>query len=216
VGSRAALEEAVRRTGVDPGRRESVRERALAAALEVVECEGLDAMTLEEVARRAGCAVTSLHTQLGGRDGLLTALFERYSPIAIGVRRILGDRPRQFEDQVRAVYTAFYDAAVQRPALISALVADVLGRPGGPMAGVARRRGVPMALQDLGGWLAEEASKGHCRRLAPALAVPMLLGPLALHLLTRPLLADAGLEVPDRSAAIEAMTTTFCRGMAAT
>src|SRR5262245_66106899 len=133
IGSREALEEAVRRAGVDPGRKDSVRERALVAALNLIETRGLEALTLEEVARRAGCALTSVHPQLGGRDGLLSAVFERYSPIA-SVDRILEDRPERFEDQVRAVYAVFFDVAVRRGGVGGALFAHAAGRADGTTA----------------------------------------------------------------------------------
>src|SRR5919198_1258854 len=54
IGSREALEAAIRSSGGDPGTRRSVRDRALEAALEVAEREGLEQLTLEKVARRAG------------------------------------------------------------------------------------------------------------------------------------------------------------------
>src|SRR3954469_5492494 len=71
IGTRNDLDEAVRRAGVDIGRRPSVRERAVAAAAELIVAEGVGALTVEAVARRVGCAVTSVHTQCGGRGGLL-------------------------------------------------------------------------------------------------------------------------------------------------
>src|SRR5262245_34359481 len=82
IGGRKALEQAVRRAGVDPGRKDSVRERALVAALDRIEARGLEALTLEEGARRAGCAMRSVQTQPGGRGGLRSGVCDRRSPSA--------------------------------------------------------------------------------------------------------------------------------------
>ena len=212
IGGRKTLEQAVRRAGVDPGRKDSVRERALAAALDLIETRGLEALTLEEVARRAGCALTSVHTQLGGRDGLLSAVFERYSPIA-GVERILADRPERFEDQVRAVYAVFFDVAVRRGAVGGALFAHAAGRPDGPIADFVRDTIVPRVLASIGGWLKEEVRKGNCRELPQDLMIPLLLGPFALHMLSRSMIERAGRELPDRATVVDTMTEAFCRGV---
>jgi len=146
-----------------------VRDRALAAAFELIESRGLEGLTLDEVAHRAGCAVTSVHTQFGGRAGLLAALFDQYSPIA-SVERVLEKRPQRSDDQVRAVYEASYDVAIRRSAVGPALLASILGRPEGPIGAIARRTVMPSVLEHIGGWLVEEAGKGNCRELPPSLA----------------------------------------------
>jgi len=56
-------------------RRPSVRDRAVAAAARVIAEEGVAALTIEAVARRAQCAMTSVHAQFGGREELLLAVF---------------------------------------------------------------------------------------------------------------------------------------------
>src|SRR5829696_4258894 len=80
-GSRRALDEAVRAAGVDPGGRPPVRERAIDAAATLIAEHGLSAVTMEAIANAAGCSQPSLHAAFGGRDGLLAAIFERYSPL---------------------------------------------------------------------------------------------------------------------------------------
>src|ERR1700742_3201869 len=80
-GTRAALDEAVRAAGVDPGGQMPVRTRALTAAATLISESGLAAATLEAIAGRADCSVHSLYMAFGGRDELLRLLFERHSPI---------------------------------------------------------------------------------------------------------------------------------------
>ena len=53
IGSRRALDEAVRAAGVDPGGRPEVRERAVTAAAAIVRERGFGALTLDAVAAAA-------------------------------------------------------------------------------------------------------------------------------------------------------------------
>src|SRR5258708_1323003 len=54
VRNREALNDAVRQAGGDPGSRVAVRDRAIAAAAEVIVADGVGALTLDGVARRVG------------------------------------------------------------------------------------------------------------------------------------------------------------------
>src|SRR5438046_10737997 len=50
IGNRAALDEACRQAGIDPGNRVPVRDRAVTAAAELITKHGLGALTLEATA----------------------------------------------------------------------------------------------------------------------------------------------------------------------
>lgn len=65
-GSRAALDDAVRAAGIDPGGQTPVRVRALDAAAELISTSGLAATTLEAIAAQAQCSVHSLYVAFGG------------------------------------------------------------------------------------------------------------------------------------------------------
>jgi AcrR family transcriptional regulator len=80
-GTRGPLDDAVRRAGVDPGGRPPARERAIAAAASLIAEQGLGATTLDAVAAAADCALPTLHGLFDGRDGLLTAVFDRFGPL---------------------------------------------------------------------------------------------------------------------------------------
>jgi len=127
--------------------------------------------------------------------------------------RILEDRPDRFEDQVRAVYGVFFDVAVRRGAVGGALFAHAAGRPDGPVADFVRETVVPRVLGSIGGWLTEEARKGNCRELPRDLMIPLLLGPFALHMLSRSMIERAGGQLPDRATVIDTLTEAFCRGV---
>lgn len=214
IGSRRALEDAVRAAGVDPGSRPDVRERAVPAAAAIIRAGGLQALTLDAVAAKAGCSVPALHSQLGGREGLLAALFERYSPLP-RVEQVLAADAAAFPERVRTVYTAIYDAATAEPALVGALLADVLGRPDGPSARQLMGVYLPRLLDSAGRWLSREVATGHCRPLPLPLLLQLLAGPMVLHVATRgPFERVAGMPAPSRDETIDLLTAAYCRAVA--
>jgi AcrR family transcriptional regulator len=211
VQNREALNDAVRRAGGDPGTRVAVRDRATVAAADVIIAAGVGALTLEGVARRVGCAVTSLYAAFGGREGLLAAVFERYAPLPV-VEQLLSTDPQRFTDfeaGVRAIYTAVFDTVGDDTAVLQALVADILAKPNGVGMQFFRERILPRITANVGGWLQTQIDAGRCARLPLSLLVPLFIAPIGVHLLARPRLAAAGVPVPDRQTVIDAMTAAF-------
>ena len=214
IGSRATLDDAVRAAGVDPGGRPAVQERALTAAAALIAEEGLGMLTLEAIAARAECSLPALYDRFGNREGLLTAVFERYSPI-LRFEALLAAPPPSFEDGVRGIYAAAFDAATAQPRLIGALVSEALARPDGPIArqieGTYGRR----ALGVVGGWLTREIAAGRCRPLPLPLLIQLLMGPMILHAPTRGFVEGlTGQPLPSRETVIETMTGAYCRAVA--
>ncbi|SOJ54095.1 HTH-type transcriptional regulator BetI [Mycobacterium simulans] len=212
VRSRDALNDAVRAAGGDPGSRVGVRERAIAAATEVIVADGVGALTVEGVARRVGCAVTSLYTAFGGREGMLDAVFQRHAPLPV-VERLLSTQPQRFADLdtgVRAIYTAIFDVVADDTAVLEALFSEILARPNGIGSHFFRDRVLPRITATVGGWLQGQIKVGHCVDLPLSLLVPLLIAPISVHLLARSRLAAAGASVPARETVIDAMTSAFC------
>ena len=218
VRNREALNDAVRKAGGDPGSRVAVRERAVAAAAEVIVAEGVGALTVEGVARRVGCAVTSVHTAFGGREGLLAAVFERHAPLPV-VEHLLTDDPGRFSDfqaGVRAIYTAVFDTVADDTAVLEALFAEILAKPNGIGIQFFRDQVLPRITTTVGGWLQGQIKAGRCIDLPLSLLVPMLIAPISVHLLARHRLVAAGQPVPDRQTVIDAMTAAFCNAAGTT
>lgn len=214
IESRAALNEAVRRAGIDPGGRADVRERATEAAADLIEAGGLAAMTLEEVAARADCSLRALHTQLGGRDGLISAVFERYSPLP-PIERVLADRPRSLEAGVQAIYRNILDAISARPGLLRALIAEVAFRPDGPTAQYLRDSYLPRALSAVIPWLEHHVQSGDIRRIPAPLLLKLLVGPMLAHALLGSALASmSSAEQPNSDDLCDALTGGFIRAVA--
>ncbi len=217
VRSRRALDEAVRAAGGDPGSRVGVRERAIAAATELIVSDGIAGLTVEAVTRRVGCAATSVYAAFGDREGLLAAVFERHAPLPV-VEDLLSADPQRFADfesGVRAIYTAVFDTVAGETAVLQALFSEILAKPNGVSMQFFRERILPRITSTVGAWLGEQIRAGRCADLPLSLLIPLLIAPISVHLLARPRLDAAGQKVPGRSPVIETMTSAFCNAVAA-
>lgn len=207
-GSRAALDAAVRASGVDPGERTTVRERAIEATATLIGEVGLGAVTLDAVAREAGCSLPSLHVTFEGRDGLLTAVFERYGPI-VELESLVKDEPRSLDDKVRGIYRALIAAFGREPRVFPALMGDVLTRPDGPASRLLTAN-FPRLLDSLGRLLDDEVRAGRLRPMPLPLLVQQLVGPLVAHLLFRPVIGPT-LALPDLDDVCDTFAEAFLR-----
>jgi AcrR family transcriptional regulator len=218
VRTRRALDDAVRQAGGDPGSRIAVRDRAIAAATELIVADGVAALTVEAVTRRVGCAATSVYAAFGDREGLLAAVFEAHAPLPV-VEHLLAADPAQFADfesGVRAIYTAVFDTVADDTPVLQALFAEVLAKPNGIGVQFFRDRILPRIATTVGGWLTAQVRIGRCADLPLSLLIPLLIAPISVHLLARARLEEAGQPVPDRHTVIETMTAAFCHAAAAT
>ena len=126
-GSRRALDDATPAARTDPGGRRPVRERAVETRAKLISERGLAVATLEAVAAAARCSVHSLYAAFGGRDELLGAIYERYSPI-LDFESLTAQPRASPEETVRAVYHTMAAAAI---------AADKGGAYGAAKAGLA-------------------------------------------------------------------------------
>ena len=217
-GSRRGLDAAVRASGVDPGGRQPVRGRAVEAAAELISEGGLGAATLDTVASAAGCSVHSLYVVFGGRDGLLAAVYERYSPL-LDYQAIAAHPGANLTATVRSVYRAMATSFSREPAVAPAMLADMLSRRDGP-AGRLFQRYFPQIFDALGGWLAAEQRAGRIRALPVPLLLQQLIGPVVVHLLMRPALTPGSgseplrWEPPDLDATCALFADAFVRAVA--
>ncbi|WP_040478149.1 TetR/AcrR family transcriptional regulator [Longispora albida] len=207
-GTRTTLDDAVRAAGFDPGERVPVRERALEAAAALISEHGLGGVTLDEVARTAGCSLPSLHAIFGGRDGLLSALFDRYTFI-VALEALAANPPAEFPETIREVYRVVVSAFTDEPRLLPAVFADLLSRPAGP-GGEVFAAHLPRLLGSLGALVTAEVASGRLRPIAPPLLVHLLLGPLFVHMMTRPTI-ERLLDLPTVDETCETFAGAFLR-----
>ncbi|MDP4507036.1 TetR/AcrR family transcriptional regulator [Nonomuraea sp. G32] len=211
-GSRATLDEAVRAAGIDPGGRLPVRERAIEAAGRLIGERGLGALTLDAVAAAADCSLPTLHTVFQGRDGLLAAVFDRYSPV-LDVEALAAGPPEHIEETIRGIYRALIATFGQEPRVMPALFADVLARPAGPARQILEQA-TPRMLQGVGTLLSREIAQGRLRDLPIALLIQMMIGPLVLHMLLRPVLeASIGPDLPPIEESAAVFAAAFLRAV---
>ena len=212
-GSRRNLDEAVRAAGVDPGGRPPVRERAVEAGARLIGERGLAAATLGAVAGAAGCSLHSLYAAFGGRDGLLAAIYERYSPIP-DLESLTAGPSAGLGETVRGVYGALVRSFGREPRVAPALLADLFSRPDGP-AGRIFRRYSPRLLGSVGAWLTAEVRAGRIRPLPLPLLLQQMIGPLAVHMLLRPAFErELGTDLPDVEETCAVFTDAFLRAVA--
>jgi AcrR family transcriptional regulator len=212
-GTRAALDQAVRQAGIDPGGRPPVRERAITAAALLIAGNGLGAVTLDAVATAADCSLPSLHAVFDRRDGLLAAVFDRYGPVP-DLEALAADPPADLEELVREIYRAMVLAFGQEPRVLPAIFADVFGRPGGPGSRMMQAT-LPRMVTSLRALLMAHVQAGRLRPLPFPLLVQLLLGPIATHMLLRPVLEPAlGSELPTLAETCDVFTEAFLRAAA--
>jgi AcrR family transcriptional regulator len=213
-GSRAALDEAVRAAGVDPGGQAPVRMRALNAAAALISESGLAAATLEAIATRTDCAAHSLYMAFGSRDELLRILFERHSPIP-DFEDVLDTATDDLTDTVVRLYQALAAGLGREPRVAPAIIAEVFARPASPTVQTLSQHAVPRMLGVLGAWLDEQVQRGRIRDLPMPLLIQQLMGPMVLHMLGRPALANlAVIELPDLDTTCTELAANFVRALA--
>jgi AcrR family transcriptional regulator len=209
-GSRRALDEAVRRAGVDPGG-QPVRERAIEAGARLISERGLASVTLESVAEAAHCSMPSLHAIFGTRDRLFAAIYERYSPLTDVVSLFI-DPPASIEQTVAGFYRAMAVGLTRQPQVGPAMLADLLASPHGPAASIFAEY-FPRALSTIGGWLQQQVAAGRVRDIPIPLLMEHLIGPLVAHVLLRHAAGQTGWEMPDVQQVCAVFTASFLHGV---
>ncbi|MFB6775094.1 TetR/AcrR family transcriptional regulator [Streptomyces sp. NPDC056337] len=213
-GTRHTLDKALQAAGIASGGRKPVRERAIEATADLISTQGLGTVTFERVASSAACSVPSLYVTFGGRDELLRAVFERYSPI-VDVEALLAGPRGDLEDTVRRFYQLLVDALQREPRVLPALLAEVFARPGDANVQMVFQSVTPRLLAGVGSWLAEEAAAGRIREMPLLLLTQQMTSPIFLHFLLRPVTGLVhDIDLPTTDEAIETFTQAFLRVVA--
>ena len=213
-GSRQLLDDAVRAAGVEPGGRPPVRERAVQAAASLISDRGLAAVTLEAVAAQAVCSVHSVYAVFGGRDGLMRAVFDRYSPI-LDLDEAISEPDAEFGETVHRIYRLLAEAFSREPRVAPAMLAEGLARPTEPAVVALLQYHVPRMLAGVGQWLAGEVTAGRVRDLPLTLLIQQMLAPIAIHTMVRPAAVNIPeIELPDLDQTCVVFADNFLRAVA--
>jgi AcrR family transcriptional regulator len=167
----------------------SVRERVLAAALKIVGSHGLEELSMDEVSAAANVSRATLYRLFPGKPALFEGLVETYSPweaVAEVIDAMPNAHPR---DMAPALARAMAGTMDGRIGLLLRIVIEMAKQAPGERESMrnAATRGLPKLVQ----YLNEQMAKGRLRRMHPIVAFQLLAGPIAVHLLTRPLAEQA-------------------------
>ena len=208
--SRAAL---LRTLGVSPA--PARRERILRVALELVGAKGLAALSMDELADRAGVSRATLYRLYAGKPALFTALVHTYTPLdpVIGVLRDReGDPPEVVMPEVAlTIYRIVATGEEDRTGLMRTMFSEVTTLA--PDAEEATRDAIVNVVGALAGYILAQMSAGKLRQMHPLLAMQSFVGPIFFHLMTRRA-AERVLGVHmDEEQAITELAQTWLRGM---
>ena len=179
------------------------RERVLESAARLVQAHGLHGFTFDDLAEAAGRSRAQVYRMFPGRPALLKGLLERYSPlepVIATLERLRDGPPDEVMPELARVAAGVVDR--NRGLLLSLLsdaarldeeVLETLRYAGRRMGAVA----VP--------YLIGQMSAGRLRPVHPVLALQAFVGPLFVHVVSRPALGalplPAGLPALEESAA---------------
>jgi AcrR family transcriptional regulator len=178
------------------------RERILEAALDLLDRDGLAALSMDEVAERAGVSRASLYRLFPGKPALFTAIVRAYSPFD-PVRELLARlRERPPEEVMPELARTVVHVTKGRVGVIRSVLLEVVS------GNADTAEAVNLILLNLVGaalgYLLEQMRAGRLRMQHPVLALQSFIGPILFHLLTREVVEQKlGLEMPTEDAAVE-------------
>jgi AcrR family transcriptional regulator len=211
IGDRATLDEALRARGAGGPGKVPAADRAIEAAARLYAERGVGQVSLEEVAAAAGCTVQAIYSQIGGRDALLVALAERYSPMP-EVTRVIAAPPADLAIKAGVLYEAIMGSVFGDPPIVLALIAEVLSRPDGPLAAHLKSSYAPRAAALLRNWLTPFVQSGQIRPLPPTVLVSLFTGPMVMFNLTQ-ITGGRPLTETERAEAATAFAAAFVRSV---
>ena len=182
------------------------RDRVLRAALEMVGDRGFSAMSMDELADKAGVSRATLYRLFPGKSALFTAVVHAYTPLDTVVA-VLTDRDQDSPDVVmpevaRAIHRTVYAGGDDRTGLMRALFAEVTSLT--PDAEEATRDAMANVVGAMAGYIVAQMSAGRLRQMHPLLAMQSFIGPIFFHLMTRKAAQQVlGFEIDGEQAVIE-------------
>lgn len=209
--SREALFEALD-VSPEPG----ARERILTTATELVGERGLTALSMDELADRAGVSRATLYRLFPGKAALFSALIEAYSPLEPAARLLTergNDPPAvMMPELARTAYRSIYAGGETRVGLVRALFFEISGLA--PETRDAAAAVIARVVGLLITYLIAQTSAGRLRRVHPLLALQSFIGPIMFHILTRSLAERVlGLDIEGETAVTE-LAESWLRAMA--
>lgn len=177
------------------------RQRAMAAAVELVGRDGLARLSMDEVAAAAGVSRASLYRLFPGKAALFRELLVVFSPLEAIAQTLerMWDRPP--EEVVPEVARAAARTMAGRVGIVRTLVFEATSQS--EEAAEAIRYVTTRALATMIRYLVAQMAAGRLRTLHPLLAVQSLVGPILVHLITRAVAErEIGFAIPIEDVAV--------------
>ncbi len=177
-------DELLARAGLRPD--PDAADRSLRAAAALIEERGLHGFTFDDVAERARVSRATVYRLFPGRPALLKALLLGYSPLQPVVETFERLRDRPPDEVMPAVARAAVAVVDRNRGLLLSVLSDG-ARLDAEVLETLRFAVVRMAAVAVP-YLAGQMAAGRLRRAHPTLAIQAFVGPLFVHVLTRPVL----------------------------
>jgi AcrR family transcriptional regulator len=208
--SRGALLEAL---AVQP--EPAATERILEAAFVMVGAHGLAALSMDDLATRAGVSRATLYRLFPGKPALFTSLIRTYSPLEPVSRLVaaMKDEPPEvvMPEVARTVYRTVYGSGETRLGMLRAVFFEVSSLTAD--AEESAREAMRTIMGSLGAYVMAQMTSGRLRPMSPLLALQLFIGPIIFHVLTRPVVVRMlGIDI-DGEQAVTELAESWLRSM---
>jgi AcrR family transcriptional regulator len=191
------------------------RERILESALKLVGANGLNALSMDDLAAQAEVSRATLYRLFPGKTALFTSLVHAFSPLD-PVTELLNTRQDEppevlMPEIARTVFRTFYGAGESRVGVLRAFFFEISSlSPDTVEVAQDSLRGMVGSLVF---YLMSQMRDGRLRQMPPLLALQSYVGPIFFHLLTRPLAERIlGLDI-DGEQAVTLLAESWLRAM---
>jgi AcrR family transcriptional regulator len=191
------------------------RERILEASLKLIGADGLNALSMDDLATKAEVSRATLYRLFPGKAALFTSLVHAFSPLD-PVTELLSTRQDEppevlMPEIARTVYRTFYGGGENRVGILRALFFEISSLS--PDAVDATRAAIRGMVGSVVFYLMGHMRDGRLRQMHPLLALQSFVGPIFFHLITRPVAEQMlGLDM-DGEQAVTLLAENWLRAM---
>ena len=191
------------------------RQRILEAAFELVGAHGLTALSMDEVASRAGVSRANLYRLFPGKQALFIGVMHAYSPLDPVIEAVtaMSEEPPEIvmPALARTAYRVVAGPHAPRIGLLRAIFFEVGALS--PDAEAAAHELGTAVFGSVGAYVMKQMQAGRLRMVHPILALQSFVGPIFFHVMTRPLAERVlGLNM-EGEAAVTALAEGWLRSM---
>ena len=165
------------------------RQRILEAAFELVGAHGLTALSMDEVASRAGVSRANLYRLFPGKQALFIGVMHAYSPLDPVIEAVtaMSEEPPEIvmPALARTAYRVVAGPNAPRIGLLRAIFFEVGALS--PDAEAAAQELGTAVFGSVGAYVMKQMQAGRLRMVHPILALQSFVGPIFFHVMTRPL-----------------------------